>query len=54
MAWYEILLIAAAACFVVGVAAWRIVRRKQGKGGCDCGRGCGGNCPHCAQGKKEK
>ena len=44
MTWYEILIIVLAAAFVIGVAAWRIVRRRQGKGGCDCG--CS-DCSHC-------
>lgn len=45
MQWYEILLIVAAAAFVVGIAVWQIVRRVKGKGGCDCG--CA-NCPGCS------
>ncbi len=45
MQWYEILIIVLAAGFVVGVAAWRIVRRMHGKTGCD---ECGGCCSHCA------
>lgn len=44
MTWYEILIIVAACAVVVGVIAWRIVRIKQGKGGCD---ECGGSCAHC-------
>ncbi len=44
MSWWEILLIIAAAGFVVAVAAVSIVRRKQGKSSCDCG----GNCAACA------
>jgi len=34
----------------VGVAGWLIYRKVKHKGGCigcDCGGGCGGNCPHC-------
>ena len=46
MQWYEILLIVLAAAFVVGVAVWQIVRRKKGKGGCDCCTECT-HCPHC-------
>ncbi len=53
MQWYEILIIVLAVCFVAGVVAWRIVRKVQGKSGCDCGCGnCSGACPHCAQKKK--
>lgn len=53
MQWYEILIIVAAACFVAGVAAWRIIRKKQGKSGCDCGcASCSGCCLHCKQEKK--
>ena len=37
MTWYEILIIVLAAAFVAGVFGWRIVRKKLGKGGCDCG-----------------
>ena len=54
MEWYEILLIAAAAAFVIGVAVWRLVRKIQGKGGCDCAH-CSGNCSSCkSEGKKKK
>ena len=53
MTWYEILIIVLAVCFVLGVVIWQIVRKKQGKGGCDCGySNCSGGCPHCAQRKK--
>ena len=45
MQWYEILVIVFAAAFVVGVAIWQIVRRKKGKGCCDCSS-CSA-CPHC-------
>ena len=45
MQWYEILLIVAAAAFVIGVVAWRIIRKKKGKSSCDC---CG-ECSHCSQ-----
>ena len=38
MNWYEYLIIVAAALFVVGVIVWRIVRKVQGKGGCEIGR----------------
>lgn len=48
---YEILIIVAACAFVVGVAVWQIIRKVQGKGGCDCGEGCS-SCPHCKHCKK--
>ena len=44
MTWYEILIIVLAAAFVAGVFGWRIVRKKLGKGGCDCGWS---DCSHC-------
>lgn len=44
MQWYEILIIVLACVFVVSVIVWQIVRRKKGKGGCDC---CSGNCSSC-------
>lgn len=54
MQWYEILLIVAAAAFVVGVIVWQIIRKKQGKGGCDCGCShCSGNCFACKPKKEE-
>jgi len=43
MQWYEIMIVIFAALFVVGVIVWQIIRKKQGKGGCDCG-----SCSHCA------
>lgn len=43
MQWYEILIIIFAALFVVGVIVWQIIRKKQGKSGCDCG-----SCSHCS------
>ena len=42
MQWYEICIIAAAALFVVGVAVFTFIRKKQGKGGCGC------DCAHCS------
>lgn len=45
MTWWEILIIVLIAAFVVGYIAYAIVRRKQGKGGCDC---CGGSCSGCS------
>ena len=56
MNWYEYLIIVAAALFVVGVIVWRIVRKVQGKGGCDCGgncSGCGG-CSTCRENRPRK
>lgn len=47
MTWYEILIIVLASAFVIGVIVWQIVRKVQGKSGCDCGD-CGGNCSHCS------
>ncbi len=47
MQWYEILLIVLACLFVAGVIVWQIVRRLQGKSGCDCGECCG-SCAHCS------
>ena len=51
MTWYEILIIAAAAAFVIGVGIYSIVRRKKGKGGCcsDCS-----HCTRCATEEKKK
>ncbi|MDE6058668.1 MAG: FeoB-associated Cys-rich membrane protein [Clostridia bacterium] len=55
MQWYEIVLIVAAALFVVGVIVWQIIRRKQGKGGCDCGcSNCSGSCSACQSKQKEE
>lgn len=54
MQWYEILLIVLACAFVVGVGVWQIIRRKKGKGGCDCGCSSCAGCPHCKATKKEK
>lgn len=41
MEWYEILIIVAAALFVIGVVTVSVVRKIQGKSG------CGGNCSCC-------
>ena len=46
MSWWEILLIIAAAGFVVAVIAGSYIRKKTGKISCDCA-GCAG-CEHCA------
>lgn len=53
MQWYEILLIVAAAAFVIGVGIYSIVRRKKGKGGCDCCSDCA-HCTHCVTEEKKK
>lgn len=43
----DVIIIVAAALFVVGVIVWSIIRKKQGKSvGCDCGS-CNGNCDGC-------
>ncbi len=47
MHWYEILVIALAAAFVIGVCIWQIIRKKRGKGGCDCGCSTCAHCSHC-------
>ena len=47
MTWWEILIVILIAAFVVGYIAYAIVRRKQGKGGCDCCGGCSG-CSGCS------
>lgn len=53
MQWYEIVIIVLAVAFVAGVAVWQIIRKKQGKSGCDCGCSqCTGACPHCAEAQK--
>lgn len=46
MNWYEILIIVAAAAFVLSIVVWQIVRKKKGKSGCDCCGECT-HCPHC-------
>lgn len=46
MSWYEYLIIIFAAAFVAFVIVRQIVRRKQGKTGCDC---CDGNCARCSR-----
>ena len=51
MQWYEIMIIVAAAAFVVGVVVWQIIRKKKGKGGCDCCSGCS-QCSRC-KGKEQ-
>ena len=54
MSWWEILLIVAAGAFVAGVVVYNIVRKKKGKGGCDCGcSGCSG-CSGCPSKEQKK
>lgn len=45
----EIIVIVAAALFVVAVAGISLWRKKRGKGGCSA---CGGCCPGCAHAQK--
>lgn len=54
MTWYEILIIVLAAAFVIGVLGWRIVRKMQGRGGCDCGCSDCSHCTACSAAKKAK
>ena len=53
MSWWEILIIVAAAGFVVAVIAGSLYRKSKGKTscGCDCA-GCPG-CAACANAKKQ-
>ncbi len=48
MTWWEILIIIAAAGFVVAVAAFSIRRKLQGKSSCDGCNGCNGCCTGCS------
>ena len=48
MQWYEILIIIAACLVVLGVIISAIVRKKQGKAGCDCGCGSCSGCAGCS------
>ena len=54
MTWYEILIIVLAAAFVAGVVGWRLVRKKLGKGGCDCGCSDRPHCTSCPPAQKAK
>ena len=54
MTWYEILIIVLAAAFVSGVFGWRIVRKRLGRGGCDCGCSDCSHCTACSAAKKAK
>ena len=51
MTWYEILIIVAACLIVVGVIVSGIVRKKQGKSGCDCGCSSCSGCAGCSSRK---
>ncbi len=53
MTWWEILIIIAAAGFVVAVAAFSIRRKLQGKSSCDGCNGCCAGC-HMCRPKDEK
>ena len=53
MSWWEILLIVAAAGFVVAVAVGSVIRKKQGKSSCDCGGNCA-MCPACKHTPKDE
>lgn len=53
MTWYEILVIVLATMFVIGVCVYSFVRKKKGKGGCDCCSDCA-HCAHCATEEKKK
>lgn len=44
----EIVVIVASVLFVLAVAVWAFVRKKQGKSTCGCGE-CDGNCAKCKQ-----
>ncbi len=52
MSWWEILIIIAAAAFVIGVIAFSVVRKKQGKTSCGCGD-CA-SCGCCKSCRKEE
>ena len=54
MTWWEILLIVAAALFVIGVIVWQAIRRMQGKGGCDCGCSSCDGCSACKSHRNKK
>ena len=53
MQWYEILVIVLAAAFVAAIVVWQVIRKKKGKGGCDCGGTCT-QCPHCKANETHK
>ena len=42
------IVIAVAAAGLVAATVWGFIRRKRsGRSGCDCGRGCSGHCENC-------
>lgn len=53
MSWVEILIIVLAAGFVLGVGVWQFLRRKKGKGGCDCCSDCS-RCGRCGAGRERE
>ena len=48
----EIVVIICIILFVIGVAVWAFIRKKQGKSTCGCGE-CNGNCEKCKQAIKQ-
>ncbi len=50
----EIILIVACAALVIGVIVARILRKKKGKGGCDCGCSDCSACHYCAAAKAKQ
>ena len=54
MTWWEILIVIAAAGFVVAVAAFSIRRKMQGKSSCDGCSGCCASCHMCHPKTEEK
>ena len=44
----EIVVIVCSILFVLGVAVWAFIRKKQGKSNCSCGE-CDGNCAKCKE-----
>ncbi len=54
MTWWEILIVIAAAGFVVAVAAFSIRRKMQGKSSCEGCSGCCSSCHMCHPKTEEK
>ena len=48
----EIVVIICSILFVIGVAVWAFIRKKQGKSTCGCGE-CNVNCEKCKQAIKQ-
>lgn len=44
----EIVVIVCSISFVIGIAIWSFIRKKQGKSNCSCGE-CNGNCAKCRE-----